>query len=203
MLLLKFDIEGRQDFRRMWILHLIRTTDKVVDIGGHDGHIFNGTSFDVTTVDLDLFDIPKFVRADAADLPFEDKSFDVAVMAEILEHVEDPIQCLKEAKRVASSIVITVPNEYEWIKEYNPFGPRYVGGETHEEWKKRVIREQNDVYPLLREIDWSDEGMHLGHNRYYTKELLEYHLSKAGLFPLFCYQCNYSGWSFFFVYVNC
>ena len=54
-------------------------------------------------------------------LPFEDKSFDTVIMFELLEHVQNPEQVLKESKRVAlKNILITVPNcgEFEALKKY-------------------------------------------------------------------------------------
>jgi SAM-dependent methyltransferase len=54
-------------------------------------------------------------------LPFEDKSFDTVIMFELLEHVQNPEQVLKESKRVAlKNILITVPNcgEFEALKNY-------------------------------------------------------------------------------------
>jgi ubiquinone/menaquinone biosynthesis C-methylase UbiE len=45
------------------------------------------------------------------DLQFPDNSFDTVLLFEVLEHVDNPYNVLKEAKRVAKkNILITVPN---------------------------------------------------------------------------------------------
>lgn len=44
-------------------------------------------------------------------LPFEDKAFDTVTIFEVLEHIKNPNELLKEAKRVArKNILISVPN---------------------------------------------------------------------------------------------
>ena len=63
----------------------------------------------------------KFIQASADDLPFENKKFDVALVTELLEHVPNPIDVLKEAKRIAKYAIITVPNEYDWNDKWKPF----------------------------------------------------------------------------------
>ncbi len=53
-----------------------------------------------------------FVNADAVHLPFKDKSFDMVMAIEVLEHLHDYRRALKEMKRVSRSYcLITVPNE--------------------------------------------------------------------------------------------
>jgi len=48
-------------------------------------------------------------------LPFEDKSFDTVIMFELLEHIENPENILKEAKRVArKNILLSVPNNTQF-----------------------------------------------------------------------------------------
>lgn len=42
----------------------------------------------------------QFVRADGHDLPFEDRSFDLALSHAVIEHVADPPRYLRELKRV-------------------------------------------------------------------------------------------------------
>ena len=62
-----------------------------------------------------------YVRADAHHLPFKDRSFEAVVMGDILEHVEDPVRCIREAARATGKICATVPNEYAWGKDKRPF----------------------------------------------------------------------------------
>ncbi|GAH10900.1 unnamed protein product, partial [marine sediment metagenome] len=62
----------------------------------------------------------KFWQAPADNLSFENKRFDIALLSEILEHVDDPVKVLKETKRVAKCVVITVPDEYSWSLDHKP-----------------------------------------------------------------------------------
>jgi SAM-dependent methyltransferase len=56
-----------------------------------------------------------FVVADAVSLPFADRSFDLVVACEILEHVERPASVLEELRRVcAGRIIVSVPWEPWW-----------------------------------------------------------------------------------------
>lgn len=54
-------------------------------------------------------------------LPFNNNSFDTVIMFELLEHVQNPSEILKEAKRVAKkNILITVPDcgGFEILRSY-------------------------------------------------------------------------------------
>ncbi len=189
------EIIGGMD-RRQWIHSQIKPGEKILDIGSADGWIFKGTVFApyVTSIDLDQYDMPNFIRMDAQDLKFPDNSFDVAIMGEILEHVDDPICVLKEATRVARKIIITVPDEANWAKEYYPY-------DTIEEMTKRrgmtleqIVKVSN---PNTKEF-CQDGYKHLFHERHYTEETLRADLEKAGI----SYEMNclsYQGWSFFVV----
>ena len=42
----------------------------------------------------------KFFQGDAYRLPFEDKSFEAVLMFDLLEHLEEPLEALREVKRV-------------------------------------------------------------------------------------------------------
>ena len=96
------------------------TFGKIVDVGCFDGHMFWDKAVNVDIIKY-ADNIPNFVLAGADTLPFVDNTFDCAVYGEVLEHVDDPIKTLNEAKRIANAIIFSVPNEYEWIPEYNPF----------------------------------------------------------------------------------
>ena len=59
-----------------------------------------------------------FKAVDVMDgLPFPDLMFDRVFMLEVLEHVENPTQCLREIRRVLQSkgrLILSVPNPYCW-----------------------------------------------------------------------------------------
>jgi ubiquinone/menaquinone biosynthesis C-methylase UbiE len=55
---------------------------------------------------------PRFLHASAHQLPFGDHRFDVVVAAEVLEHLPDPTQGLREMARVSRRhLVLSVPRE--------------------------------------------------------------------------------------------
>lgn len=87
---------------------------KVLDVGCGGGLLTNALALeghDVTGIDLSQssletakrFDKTKkvhYVKANAYDLPFPSENFDVVCAMDILEHVENPAQLIKEASRV-------------------------------------------------------------------------------------------------------
>jgi ubiquinone/menaquinone biosynthesis C-methylase UbiE len=162
----------------LWVQSKCGKNERIVDIGGNDGHTFDGWDRSkVTTVDIDLYDIPNFVRANAESLPFKDKEFDTAILCEILEHVENPIKALQEAKRVANKVIITVPEEHDWSEHLDPM--MSIEDKEAKEGRDRytLAKEGN---PKCLEFFKEDNLAHLWHNRHYTKELLEEHLTLAG-----------------------
>lgn len=67
---------------------------------------------DTIQVDLDVYNHPNFVKADAHNLPFQDDEFETAVLGDIVEHSPDPVQMLREAGRVAKQVVATIYEEW-------------------------------------------------------------------------------------------
>ena len=60
----------------------------------------------------DNFSEIKVIEGNLYDLPFPDKSFDIVLCSEVLEHLLDYPDALEEIKRVAKkTIIITVPHE--------------------------------------------------------------------------------------------
>jgi len=154
---------------------------KIVDIGCNEGMAFRDAPFasQVTGVDIDNWN-PKnygrFVQSDASSLPFTDKEFDCAVCSEILEHVPDPVKVLKEAIRVAKCIVFSVPNEYNWSENLEPF----QSGE-----RRRVKMEEGIQYTLshryCRGMVDDKTHPHLFHQRQFTRDTLASSFVDSGL----------------------
>jgi SAM-dependent methyltransferase len=179
-----------------------RAYGKILDIGCNRGDTFNGmpNAGDVMGVDLDLWSPAYglgFKQADAHFLPFKDGEFDVCILAEILEHVYDPVKVLSEARRVASKFVlISVPYEFNWSAERKPCSP------LDEQLKERKITyEQLFAYETLSQpgctgaID-DRTNRHLWHIRWYTADTLCEDIEKAGM----KYQIQlleHDGWSWF------
>ena len=65
-----------------------------------------------THFDMDLWDYPNFVQGDAHHLPFKANSFASAILGDMLEHVMNPAQVLREASRVAPKVVMTTFQEW-------------------------------------------------------------------------------------------
>lgn len=77
---------------------------KVLELGAGDGvqtTVLRTLFDDVVPIDVDPSDVVEgLIVADAADLPFEDNSFNVIFSSNVLEHVEDLDSAFSEMKRV-------------------------------------------------------------------------------------------------------
>ncbi|MEK7527726.1 MAG: class I SAM-dependent methyltransferase [Patescibacteria group bacterium] len=85
---------------------------KIIDIGCGPGHLLNyllGFSYLVTGIDKYKYQNKNIIKAQASHLPFPDNSFDTAFLNNVLEHNQNDQQILTEALRVASRVIITVP----------------------------------------------------------------------------------------------
>ena len=86
----------------------------IIDVGCGNGFLsyYLEREFkDIMCVDfakaiLDLNPCRNKIQATAENLPFPDKSFDVAFSSNILHHLQDPILAIKEMKRVAKKYII-------------------------------------------------------------------------------------------------
>ena len=97
-------------------------------------------------------------------LPMPDKSVDAITLLAVLEHLEKPVEILKEAKRILRSegiLLITVPTPFN-----RPFGE------------------------FLSRFDATMRSEYSDHKRYYSKSLLREHLASAG-FDLSKVKINY------------
>lgn len=115
--------------RRWWIFDKISKycppPAELLEIGCGTGNVSSFLSekgYSVTGCDFynDAFDMAwpgfKTVQGSADNLPFEDCSFDIAGMFDVIEHIDDDIDSVKEAVRVTKKgglIAVTVPARKE------------------------------------------------------------------------------------------
>jgi len=86
----------------------------VLDIGTGSSisiHFFAREFTEIAFFTVDIADMRQekelpFVLYDGKTLPFDDKSYDIAVLNEVLHHADDPESVLKEAKRVGKAVFI-------------------------------------------------------------------------------------------------
>lgn len=112
------------------ILTLLNPTagQKILDIGCGTGNhliIFNKLGLDLSGIDASPHMIRKAKErlghrctlrtGMAEDLPFSDNEFDLAIFINTLEFLDDPLQALREAGRVASQkVFVGVINSFSW-----------------------------------------------------------------------------------------
>lgn len=104
------------------------------------------------------------VQASALSLPFADKSFDLVLALEVLEHLPDPRQALQEIARVGSGVLVaSVPWEPVW-RLGNLARRRYVGalGNTPGHIQHfsrrgflRLVAEHVEVESVARPVPWT------------------------------------------------
>lgn len=100
-------------------------TGKVLDIGCGDGYIATHIKGDITGIDISkkLVEIARKRRikagvGNAEKLRFPNNSFDTIIILDTLEHLKNPLKCLKEVKRVLKkrgTLLLTVPSLFGMI----------------------------------------------------------------------------------------
>ena len=105
-----------------------RSGERILDIGcGHGNHLLIFAKMGLNLCGLDasshmiekagkrLGHICAFKKGIAEDLPFEDNEFDLAVLINTLEFLDEPLQALREAGRVANrKVFVGVINSLSW-----------------------------------------------------------------------------------------
>lgn len=133
------------DEHRHWLRPVAVAGARVLDVGCGDGGRYAGFLLD-EGVELHGVDVSAVAVAEARRrgvqavqaslserLPFEDDSFDAAVCLEVIEHVVDPEEAVREIHRVLApggALVVSVPNVGHWrvraelllLGRFNPGG---------------------------------------------------------------------------------
>ena len=141
-----------------YLLPHLRDGDRMLDVGAGAGtitvdlagRVARITAAEITDDALDLARVAAsahhianvdFAVADVHALPFDDASFDVVHAHQVLQHVADPVQALREMARVSRRIVAVRDSDYsgfcwwprlpeldEWLDLYR-IAARENGGE--------------------------------------------------------------------------
>lgn len=153
------------------------TAQRVLEVGCGEGRQLTaiGSRFPAAQlIGLDLPDVElmeawdgvesTMVQGSALTLPFADRSFDLVLAIEVLEHLPDPAQALHEIGRVASgAVVLSVPWEPVW-RLGNMARGRYVGGLGNtpghiQHWSRRgftrLVGRYLTVEQVLRPVPWT------------------------------------------------
>jgi len=132
--------------RMVAILKEIKNGEKVLELGCNDGGLTNEIAKqgnDVLGVDLpQVIEIAKngyphlnFLAFDLSqEFPWEDKSFDLVIAPEIIEHMVDDILFLKRCYRALNEkgrLIITTPNMAYIRTRIRLLRGKYSEGETH------------------------------------------------------------------------
>ena len=92
---------------------LNRDAQSLLDIGCSDLDFYNKakSQYEITLADYEPTS-DGILKEDVQRLSFQDNAFEIVVCQQVLEHVYNPIEAMKELRRVArKQLIITVPYE--------------------------------------------------------------------------------------------
>lgn len=98
--------------------------DAFIDRTEHRG---NGSEINIRNIEDNGI---RFVKAFADNMPFKDKEFDVSITKHMIEHVNNPIETIKEIVRISEEGIIICPNifaEYIFGRPYHLWYITQVG----------------------------------------------------------------------------
>jgi len=107
-----------------WISQQINLKNKTfLEVGGGNGYFSqhfeketNLTVLDISKNQLDSNPASNKIIGSAYNLPFEDNSFDIVFCSNLLHHLENPLQAIKEMARVSKKqVIISEPNIFNPI----------------------------------------------------------------------------------------
>lgn len=155
----------------------------VAEIGAGEGELAQRLALHYPTAQLSLSDISpdmvhllksrfrneskriKVKKADVEKLSYPDQSFDLVVVCEVMEHVEEPELAIQEIFRVARRyVVVSVPNEPIWRllnmirgKYWNEFGntPGHVNHWSAKSFEAFVVKAGFSIRKKKAPLPWT------------------------------------------------
>jgi SAM-dependent methyltransferase/uncharacterized protein YbaR (Trm112 family) len=108
------------------------------------------------------------IGACAESLPFSDGLFDLVVGSDVIEHVEDPVQVMREAYRVlvpGGAIFLATPNRWSLTPE--PHVNVWGVGFLPKAWRAHYVRlVQNVPYRNISLLNWFEIRRLIGRTRF-------------------------------------
>ncbi len=131
---LAYEVKTEENSSHDSLLRWLKEFDpgRVLDVGcsdGHFGHLLEQMGHTVTGVDMHASPgveerISHFVQAnleEGLNRHFEEESFDIVVLADVLEHVRSPATLLRGARALLApggSILVSIPNIGHWYGRF-------------------------------------------------------------------------------------
>jgi ubiquinone/menaquinone biosynthesis C-methylase UbiE len=135
---------------------LLRPGEKLLDVGSGICDITNlllKKGYDVTPLDVQDFSYLPAIKPtlyDGHTMPFDDQTFDTALILTVLHHTPHPEAVLREAQRVARRIIITEDIYTSTWHKYATFGMdsllnlEFIGhphsNKTDQQWRETFAR---------------------------------------------------------------
>lgn len=158
--------------------------ERILEVGAGEGEIARTLASRYPDAGITILDLPDpelagewksldatATHGDAGHLPFPDRTFDLVLAIEVLEHVEEPDAALREIARVArGAVVVSVPREPIWRIANMARGKYWRdGGNTPghiNHWSARGFRafvaRALRVERMARPFPWTVVGAHRG-----------------------------------------
>ena len=126
---------------------------------------------------LHVKNIANFVKCDATNLPFKKGSFDVVIASHILEHLDSPLDALKEWKTVTrKKVVVAIPD----LNVQRLFEEDVGHIFTWSSWSIKNLMEKVfprvEVYCNTRFLSWQKQGRLPGIFNFVLKRFLSAYL---------------------------
>lgn len=117
---------GLRDFEGSYIIaRLVNDKSKILNVGclwGRDYFFLDSLGKEIVNLDLGKQNVPNLVVGDITKKTFfKNKEFDAIIMGDIIEHILEDVEALKEIRRILKDdgkLIITIPY-YDDFPEYH------------------------------------------------------------------------------------